>query len=122
MVAARLESVAVLKSQLVHWMQAVSRLSRLENLASTYAWNGVDPQVRQVIIDSLHTSIVGVREAGRQIEIQLEAGADYQRMRRALLALRQRYLSAETTVHFFTDALNSRTSSSVACLLRACDV
>lgn len=115
-------NTSVLQNQWHHWMQAASRLSQLENLASSHAWNGVDRGVRETIVKSLNASIKRLVEDGRQVEIQLNAGADYNRLRRSLLTLRERYLATETTVHFFTDALNSRTNPSVAAKLRACDV
>src|SRR5687768_7304763 len=111
-----------LRSQYHHWMQAASRLSNLENMASEYAWNGIDLNVRKMIVQSLNMTVKNVQNFGKQIEVMILAGADYDRIRKALLRFRQLYLNAENTVHFFTDALNSRTNTSVACLLRACDI
>ena len=42
-------------------------------------------------------------------------------MRSQVLAFRRQYLRAETTLHFFADAINTRTNPTVAGLLRACD-
>lgn len=122
MVGHETQNIAQLISQYHHWTQATSRLSNLENLASTFAWNGIDREVRKMIIECLNASINRIQTAGKQIEMQIKFGGDYQRIRASLLRLRQQYLSTETTVHFFTDALNSRTNASVASLLRACDV
>ena len=121
----RLETLSIdqVKMECSHWMQATSRLARLENLASSYAWNGIDRHVRELMIDNLSASIKRIKDFGRQLEMQLELGAeDYTRIRKSLLSLRQQYVTTETTVHFFTDALNSRTNPSVASLLRACDI
>src|SRR5690348_16285516 len=108
MVSVETKNIAHLKSQYHHWMQAASRLANLENLASTFAWNGVDRDVRKEIVSGLNSSIAKITESGEQLELQLQAGADYERVRKSLLHLRQQYLNTETTVHFFTDALNSR--------------
>ncbi len=122
MIAVQQKNIAHLKSQYHHWMEATSRLSKLENLASSYAWTGVDRDVKQMILDSAKNSIGLVDEIGREIKIQLQAGAEYDRIRKSVLRLRQQYLKTETTIHFFTDALNSRTNVSLATLLRACDI
>jgi hypothetical protein len=39
-----------------------------------------------------------------------------------VLQLRSRYLKAEETIHFYTVAVNSRTTAGLAALLRACDI
>jgi len=122
MVTTKTNAVDQIKNQCSHWMQAAARLARLENLASAAAWNGVNRDVRNLIIQSLTASIDRIKSFGQQLEVQLQTDADHDRLRRSLLSLRQQYINTETTVHFFTDALNSRTNNAIATLLRACDV
>ena len=43
-------------------------------------------------------------------------------IKRGLIQLRERYLKTEETIHFYTVAINSRTTPNIAALLRACDI
>jgi hypothetical protein len=111
--------------QVVHWHQAASRLSSLESLASGTAWHGVDFEVANLLKAALKKSIDNVlmyaSQLRRQIEISKE-NISIPELKERLLHLRDSYLKAEMTVNFYTVALNSRTTASVASLLRACDI
>lgn len=111
--------------QINHWQEAALRLENLDRLASSVAWQGVDQSISSVVRSSLQASVAEVIALGNTLKSQMAAGsgpdAD-KSLKRGLLHLRERYLKAEETVHFFTVALNSRTTPNTAALLRACDI
>jgi hypothetical protein len=113
---------AHLHRQFHHWMHAAVRLSRMENHASSEAWKGVDPQLSGMIRTSLISSAEAVVSYGKKVEQILEIGTDEKSIRKDIQQLREMYLKAETTIHFFMDALKSRTNDSISSLLKACDV
>lgn len=111
--------------QVNHWLQAATRLSILDNLASANAWHGVEYKMGELLRDTLKKSVDEVIGLGASLKKQLENCSDAEQLRsikRGLLQLRDRYLKAEETIHFYTVAVNSRTTSGLAALLRACDI
>lgn len=111
--------------QVNHWLQAASRLSALDHLASGYAWQGVDHSIGVLLRKSLQESVSEVVVFAKSLKRQLENAAEPDSLRsvkKNLLQLRDRYLKAEETIHFYTVAINSRTTPNIAALLRACDI
>jgi hypothetical protein len=111
--------------QAVHWQQAATRLSVLESLASSTAWHGIEYGVGNLLRQALQKSVDNVLLNAVQLVKEIEkSGSDdgLALIRTNLLQLRENYLKAEMTVHFYTVALNSRTTANVAALLRACDI
>ena len=109
--------------QIAHWVLAASRLE-LDDLAGPAAWGHLE----QYLGISLRRHLQGVVDAlandARLLEAQARAArspAAQAQLQRALLAFRRQYLRAETTLDFFTDAINGRTNGKMAALLRACD-
>lgn len=116
---------ASLLRQVNHWLQAATRLSTLDHLASANAWHGIDKAIGIKLRDALQQGGVEVITYGKALKDQLEgspAGAQLRAVKRGVIALRDRYLKAEETIHFYTVAVNSRTTPTIAALLRACDV
>ncbi|MBI5646905.1 MAG: hypothetical protein HY962_08220 [Ignavibacteriae bacterium] len=114
-----------LRRQVIHWRQAASRLASLEHLASGTAWHGIDHQMGVLLRASLQRSIDTVLESAQRVSRDLDSASDdaaLRRVKREVTLLRDVYLKAEETIHFYTDAVNSRTTASVAALLRACDI
>jgi hypothetical protein len=76
--------------------------------------------------DSLQKSISDVISKGKLLKERLENAErlndDLHAAKAALLDLRESYLRAEETIHFYTVAINSRTTPGLAALLRACDI
>lgn len=109
--------------QVVHWALAASRLT-LDDLAAPEAWN----RLEQYLGMSLRKHLSGVierlqREAEALVALQraaysITALAD---LRCRLLAFRRQFLRTETTLDYFADAINTRTNTKMAALLRACD-
>jgi hypothetical protein len=114
-----------LTRQVNHWLQAAIRLSVLDNLASANAWHGVEHKMGVLLRETLKKSVDDVIGLATGLKKQLEsnnAPENYRSIKRNLLLLRDRYLKAEETIHFYTVAVNSRTTSGLAALLRACDI
>lgn len=111
--------------QVNHWLQAASRLSALDHLASGNAWHGIDHKIGVLLKKSLQESVGEVILMGNSLKRQLENSEEPESLRsvkRGLIQLRERYLKAEETIHFYTVAINSRTTPNIAALLRACDI
>ena len=111
--------------QVNHWLQAASRLSVLDNLASGNAWHGIEHKMGVLLKDTLQKSIDEVVAIANSLKKQLENSPEQENLsniKRGLLQLRNRYLKAEETIHFYTVAVNSRTTPGLAALLRACDI
>ncbi|MFN0104222.1 MAG: hypothetical protein ACKV2U_19320 [Bryobacteraceae bacterium] len=109
--------------QVAHWALAASRL-KLDDLASPEAWG----RLERYLGVSLRRHLTGVidrllGEANTLMSMQRSAQSQtaVAEVRRKLLAFRQLYLRAETTLDFFADAINARTNPQLAALLRACD-
>lgn len=114
-----------LNRQINHWVQAAAWLSSLKNLASEVAWHGIDSSMRKVLEATLRKSINDVSDSANQIKREfqnIETEEEFFRMKRKVTALREQYLKTEQTIHFYTIAVNSRTTPQVAALLRACDI
>jgi hypothetical protein len=114
-----------LARQINHWLQAASRLSALDHLASGNAWHGIDQPLGIALRKSLQQSINDVVTLGKSLQSEVVSATEPAALRavkRGLIQLRERYLRAEETIHFYTVAINSRTTPNMAALLRACDI
>lgn len=114
-----------LSRQINHWNQAITRLAALDHLASGNAWQGIDYDIGVLLRNSLQQNISEVMALGKQLKQTLENISDtneLKALRRGLLLLKHKYLKVEETVHFYTVAINSRTTPVIAALLRACDI
>jgi hypothetical protein len=111
--------------QVNHWLQAATKLSTLDDLASSNAWQGIDHKLSVILRETLKASIDEVISIARTLKTKLESPTqndNYRGIKRELLQLRDKYLKAEETIHFYTVAINSRTTPGLAALLRACDI
>jgi hypothetical protein len=117
---------ASLNRQINHWSQAAARLSALDQLASGNAWHGIEQKLGVLLRETLQKSIQNVASHAKQLNRHLESTEDnpeiLRSIKRGLIHLRDDYLKAEETIHFYTVAINSRTTPNIAALLRACDV
>lgn len=115
-----------LNRQANHWSQAASRLSALDHLASGNAWHGIEQNLGKLLRQTLQKSIQHVTSYAQQLNKQLETAQDkpeaLRSIKRGLIQLRDQYLKAEETIHFYTVAINSRTTPNISALLRACDI
>lgn len=111
--------------EVAHWRMASQRLGDLESLASPNAWHGLELYLGLSIRRNLLGAINRLRRRGDALMKALNAAVTREellRMRDELVAFRRQYLRTETTVDFYADALNTRTTPHIAALLRACDV
>ncbi len=115
-----------LNRQINHWSQAASRLAAFDQLASGIAWQGIEQNLGLLLKETLQKSIQIVIDHAKQLNLQLECATDkpesLRSLKQGLIRLRDQYLKAEETIHFYTIAINSRTTPNIAALLRACDI
>lgn len=116
---------ASLSRQVNHWYQAATRLATLDHLASGFAWNGIDHKIGMLLKKSMQESVAEVVALANSLKRQLDNSSSPEELRsikRGLIRLRERYLKTEETIHFYTVAINSRTTPGISALLRACDI
>lgn len=114
---------AQIARQVAHWTLAASRL-RLDDLASSEAWGRMESYLGISVRRHLQGVVDRLAADARALQAMQEAATDQAGLadvHRHLLAFEQRYLRAETTLDFFADAINVRTNTEIAGLLRACD-
>ncbi len=115
-----------LNRQVNHWRQAALKLKEFESLASDIGWHGLDYKISALIKSTLHKSVEAVLTHAELLKERIETLSDKDEipgsLMQDLLSLRTRYLKAEETIHFYTTAINSRTTPNVAAMLRACDI
>jgi hypothetical protein len=110
--------------QVAHWTAAATRLQNLDDLASPAAWNSLERYLGLSIRQHLTRIVDKLNREGTSLQAALDAvssAADLEVVRRKLLAFRAFYLRVETTLDFFSDAINTRTSSTMAGFMKACD-
>jgi hypothetical protein len=113
-----------LAREVAHWISAASRLQFLEEFAAPAAWNGLERYLGIAVRKHLTGVLDRLQRQATLLRSALEAAdsaAALESVRRLLLAFRQQYLRAETTLDFYADAVNTRTNPMIAGLLRACD-
>ena len=114
-----------LNRQVTHWHQAALHLSAIDQLASESAWQGIEYNMGQLLRKSLLESVSKVLTYAENLRLELKNAEDDESCRaikNKVILLREQYLKAEETIHFYTVAVNSRTTSNIAALLRACDI
>jgi hypothetical protein len=110
--------------QLMHWSQAINRLSVLDHLASVSGWQGVETSLGIALRKSFRLSITRLKQKAALLDELLRKRKDeneLETIRAGIVYLREEYLKTETTIHFFTDAINTRTNEKTSALLIACD-
>lgn len=113
-----------LARQVEHWTTAASRLDP-DDLASPDAWNRLERYLGLALRRHLDGVIARLRRDADLLTAALraaEGAAGLRDVHQRLLAFRRRFMRAETTLDFYADAINTRTSPRMAGLLRACDV
>jgi len=114
----------LLSCQVDHWVTATARLADLDDLASHAAWNSLENYLGVSIRQHLSAVVRQLDREAKSLQAALTAAcsrAPLAGVRRQLLAFRGRYLSVETTLDFFADAISTRTSPKIGSLMRACD-
>jgi hypothetical protein len=113
-----------LAREVAHWAAAAARLENLDDLASSAAWNGLERYLGLSIRRYLTMSVQRLGRDAAFLQAALDSAssvAELSAVRRQLLAFRTFYLRVETTLDFYGDAINTRTSGKIAGLMKACD-
>jgi hypothetical protein len=113
-----------LARQVAHWTAAAARLRDLDDLASPAAWSYLERYLGTAVRQHLSTVITQLAREATLLQAMLAAessATDLASVRRQLLAFRKRYMQVETTLDFYADAINTRTTPKIAGYLRACD-
>jgi hypothetical protein len=115
---------AQLGRQVAHWATATSRLQKPADLASETTWSNLERYLGVTIRQHLAMAVEKLQRHGAVLRASFDAAsslAELEEVRRRLLDFRRRYLRTETTLDFYADAINTRTSPAVGARLRACD-
>lgn len=115
---------AQIARQVSHWVTAAARLDP-DDLASAEAWSRLERYLGLSLRQHLEGVIARVRAEGDILTAMLrsaESVTALRELRQRLLTFRRKFMRAETTLDFYADAINTRTSPHMAGLLRACDI
>jgi hypothetical protein len=122
------ERAATIKAQLgrqvAHWITATARLENPDDIASEAAWSYLEQYLGVTIRARLAETVGRLRRQAAVLKASFDAArspVELEEVRRRLLDYRHRYLRTETTLDFFADAINTRTSPGIRAYLRACD-
>jgi hypothetical protein len=113
-----------LARQVNHWVTAAAGLDP-DDLASAEAWKRLERYLGLSLRKHLDGVIAKLRLEANILTVTLRAAESPTALRdlqQRLLAFRRKFLRAETTLDFYADAINTRTSPHMAGLLRACDI
>lgn len=117
---------ADLQRQSAHWLSAATVFRDAEEFASAQAWASVEAQTGLPLRRQLGAAADELVALGRQAgALAAAAGRDADRLEaaaRAVQVFRRRYAQVETTLEFFGDAVNSRTSPGLRSALRLLDL
>lgn len=110
--------------QIAHWRLAAARLRTLDDLVSRAAWESLEQYLGVAVRQCLLDAVVRLEQRGEVLLSAYQAARtepELDLVRRQLLDFRLQYLRTETTVDFYADAINTRSSPEIGALLRACD-
>lgn len=111
--------------QIAHWILAAERLENFETFASPEAWNGLEKYLGITIRQQLQEAINQLKKEATVLKSELKLAQSENQLlnlHQRLIEYRKKYLRTETVVDFYGDAVNTRTNSQIAAILRACDV
>lgn len=116
---------ADLHRQVAHWAAAARTFLDAEEFATSAAWRSVEDQTGLPLRRQLHQTVQELLRLGKTAqELVKRADRDAQALMtaaRAVQLFRRRFTQVETTLEFFGDAVNSRTSNSLRTTLRLLD-
>jgi len=116
---------ADLERQLAHWLAAATTFRDAEEFASADAWRSVESHVGLPLRRQLAALVENLLALGRSAaDLVRQAGRDGRALPEAAKAVqlfRRRYSQLETTLDFFGDAVNSRSSSTLRTALTSLD-
>lgn len=117
-----------LRQQLIrqaeHWALASQRMQNLNSLAAPGAWAGLESYLNVTVRSSLLNTIEKLIENAEYLKASIYKANTREGLDKAIInleKLRQQFFKIETTLNFFTDAINTRTNPEVTAWLNACD-
>ena len=114
-----------LRRQAVHWLQAAQHLGQYERLMHPYGMSGLHTPLLLKLQLFVKENCDAVITKAQNIIAAVDSATDAYRLeqiKNEVIRLRDMYLSTETAVHYYTDAVNTRTSQQMASVMRACDI
>jgi hypothetical protein len=118
------EQRSQLERQVAHWVAAANAL-RVDDLAAPEAWRKLERYMGLALRNHLTAVITRLCSEVELLKVSLlnaESPTALRDVQHQLLGFRHKYLRTETTLDFFADAINTRTSADMAATLRACDI
>lgn len=114
-----------LERQVQHWLGAARACLDAESFASRQAWESLEHTIGMPVRTQLARTVDELIALGRSAEAAVRATATSPSAlgaaQDAVERFRQRYLQVETTLDFFGQAVNSRTSASLSATMRTLD-
>jgi hypothetical protein len=110
--------------QIEHWLSAAENLANYKNLANDNAWKSLDVFTGKLIDNYLGKNIDELVYKGKAIKIIVEKSneSNIRELRKKVQNFKADYLKIESTIHFYTSALNTRANKDVGALLKGCDI
>jgi hypothetical protein len=109
------------RSEIAHWRYAIVGLQELDVMASPRSWEQLEDYLRLRVRERLLGSVSRLAVEGAAVSALLDTGAPLRDVREQLLRLRQRYLEVESTITFYTEAIQQRTTPGLGAVLRGLD-
>jgi hypothetical protein len=113
-----------LARQTTHWVSAARRLDP-DDLASPESWSRLERYLGVSLRKHLEGVIARLGEDADVLTAMSRAAQTptaLRELQQRLLRFRRNFMRAETTLDFYADAINTRTSLHMSGLLRACDI
>jgi hypothetical protein len=108
-------------AEIAHWRLAAQDLADLDAAAAPEAWQALEAYLQRGVRARLAAVVASLLEQATALQRLAGNGGEPAAVRAGVLALRSRYLAAETVVDFYGDAVNSRTDPALRALLRGFD-
>jgi hypothetical protein len=114
-----------LTRQVAHWSAATVALDNPEDFAGPGAWASLERYLDLALRRRVKEAVTQLRREADLLAANLAAARtdqDLEDVRRRIVAFRARFIQVETLVDFFGDAVNTRTNTRMAGILRALDL
>lgn len=108
-------------AEIAHWRLAAQALADLDAAAAPEAWAALEAYLQRGVRQRLGGVVASLVQQATAVQRLADSGGELAAVRAGVLALRRRYLAAETVVDFYGDAVNSRTDPALRALLRGFD-